>query len=453
MMKIDLQKAYDSVEWEFVGHMLEALGFPEKICSLVMQCITTPSYSISLNGESFGFFRGRRGLRQGDPVSPLMFTVCLEYLSRVLMMVQKHTRFNFHPLCQRIKLSHLCFADDLILFCKANRDSVSLMIKAFALFSRATGLVMNTGKSSLYCNGIDNQVLRDLELISGMKRGHVPFTYLGVTVSPKRLSVMDCNRLVDNVVDRIRGLGSRKLSYAGRTVLIQSYLWHGNDSKENHALVSWENACKPIKQGGLGFKHLHFWNVAAVGKYVCGSSWTWRKICQVKHLMKPFFLSLAGLEHYTIKAGYQWLKPDGNLVSWYPWMLNKWIIPRQSFIIWLIAHQKLLTQDRLVRMQIISENKCFLCGLQEENLNHLFLDCPFSRKCSGLKVAAMILASLMYHIWHSRNCSRIDGYVFRPQVVAARVKNDVQSRLAQCNIRSKNASILEWVEYIRCNGV
>ncbi|XP_074303054.1 secreted RxLR effector protein 78-like [Silene latifolia] len=97
MMKIDLQKAYDSVEWEFVGHMLEALGFPEKICRLVMQCITTPSYSLSLNGESFGFFRGRRGLRQGDPLSPLLFTVCLEYLSRVLMVVQKHSRFKFHP--------------------------------------------------------------------------------------------------------------------------------------------------------------------------------------------------------------------------------------------------------------------------------------------------------------------------------------------------------------------
>ncbi|XP_074301623.1 uncharacterized protein LOC141633025 [Silene latifolia] len=499
MMKIDLQKAYDSVEWEFVGQMLEALGFPEKICSLVMQCITTPSYSISLNGESFGFFRGRRGLRHGDPLSPLLFTVCHEYLSRVLMVVQKHTRFNYHPLCQRIKLSHLCFADDLIFFCKADRDSVNLMMKAFALFSRATGLVMNTGKSSLYCNGIDKQVLRDLEHISGMKRGHVPFTYLGVTVSPKRLSVMDYNSLVDNVVDRIRGLGSRKLSYAGRTVLLQSvlstlhsywarifilpktviskieaicrsYLWHAVGKyvwwvakKADHLWVRWVHA--------IYIKNCN-WMDYEPGS---GSSWAWRKICQVKQIMNPYLLSLSGLEHYTIKAGYQWLKPDENLVSWYPWMLNKWLIPKQSFIVWLIAHQKLLTQDRLVKMQIISENKCFLCGLQEENLNHLFLDYLFSRKCSGMvsewcclmfplqhliswwidlrqasackkKVTAMILASLMYHIWHSRNCSRIDGYVFRP-----RVKNDVQNRLTQCNIRSKNASVLEWVEYIRCN--
>ncbi|XP_074283124.1 uncharacterized protein LOC141607668 [Silene latifolia] len=360
------------------------------------------------------------------------------------------------------------------------------MIKAFSMFSRATGLVMNKGKSSLYCNGVDNPVLRDLELITGMKRGQVPFTYLGVTVSPKRLSVMDCNRLVDNVVDRIRGLGSRKLSYAGRTILIQSVL------STLHSY--WARIFILPKIGGLGFKHLHCWNVAAVGKYIwwvaqkadhlwvrwvhsiyikncnwmdyepgSGSSWAWRKICQ-----------------YTIKAGYHWLKPDGNLVPWYPWMLNKWLIPRQAFIVWLIAHQKLLTQDRLIRMQIISENKCFLCGLQEENLNHLFLEFSFSRKCSDMvsewccfrfpmqqliswwiewrqasackkKIIAMILASLMYHIWHSRNYSRIDGYVFRPQAIAARVKHDVQSRLAQCSIRSRNASVLAWVENICCN--
>ncbi|XP_074264062.1 uncharacterized protein LOC141586661 [Silene latifolia] len=154
------------------------------------------------------------------------------------------------------------------------------------------------------------------------------------------------------------------------------------------------------------------------------------------------------MEHYTIKAGYQWLKPDGALVPWYPWMLNKWLISKQSFICWLIAHQKLLTQYRLIRMKIIYENKCFECGLLEENLNHLFLKCPFSRQCSSLisdwchlqlplqhliswwiglrqasacktKVIAVILATLMYHVWHSRNCSRLDGCVFRPQMLIA----------------------------------
>ncbi|XP_074271092.1 secreted RxLR effector protein 78-like [Silene latifolia] len=84
MLKIDLQKAYDSVEWEFLKRMLECLGFPVSLTNLIMECVSSTSYSLAVNGETFGYFQGKRGLRQGDPLSPLFFTICLEYLSRLL---------------------------------------------------------------------------------------------------------------------------------------------------------------------------------------------------------------------------------------------------------------------------------------------------------------------------------------------------------------------------------
>ncbi|XP_074300998.1 uncharacterized protein LOC141632342 [Silene latifolia] len=144
LLKLDLQKAYDSIEWSFVSEMLEATGIPKKFIELLMNCVTSPSYSLSLNGEIFGLFKGQRGLRQGDPLSPLLFTLCLEYLSRVLMIVQKHKNFRHHPLCKRINLTHLCFADDLIMFCKGERGSIELLLQAFKYFSKASGLVMNS---------------------------------------------------------------------------------------------------------------------------------------------------------------------------------------------------------------------------------------------------------------------------------------------------------------------
>ncbi|XP_074265182.1 uncharacterized protein LOC141587606 [Silene latifolia] len=269
LMKLDLQKAYDSVEWNFVEDMLRATGFPEQFTQLLVQCFTTPTFSLSVNGESFGYFRGKRGLRQGDPLSSLLFTLCLEYLNRILLVTQNHSKFKFHPLCNRIKLSYLCFADDLILFCKGERASVGLMLQAVKLFSKSSGLSMNCSKSSFYYNVIDAHLVTEIERAIGMKRGTVPFKYLGVNVSPKRLSVMDCNILVDKIVDRIRGLGSGKLFYVGRLVLIKavlsslhsywsrifilpktvigkleaicrSFLWYGNDTKESPMLVSWE---------------------------------------------------------------------------------------------------------------------------------------------------------------------------------------------------------------------
>ncbi|XP_074277809.1 uncharacterized protein LOC141601425 [Silene latifolia] len=209
--------------WHIVGQeMVNYLGFSELWIKLIMQCISTPSYSIALNGETFGFFKGKKGLRQGDPLSPLLFTLCLEYFSRILAVTQQLPKFRFHPLCKRIGLSHLCFVDDFILFCKGEKTSIEPMINSFDYFSKASGLVLNTGKSNFYCNGMEDWLISEIARVTGMKKGSAPFKYLGVTVAPKRLSVLDCSCLVDKVVDRIKGLGARQLSYAGRLVLVKA---------------------------------------------------------------------------------------------------------------------------------------------------------------------------------------------------------------------------------------
>lgn len=85
MMKLDLQKAYDIVDWRFLREMLEALELPLHLVELIVECVTTPMFSLMINGTMHGFFKSQIGMRQGDPISPLLFVICVEYLSRILI--------------------------------------------------------------------------------------------------------------------------------------------------------------------------------------------------------------------------------------------------------------------------------------------------------------------------------------------------------------------------------
>lgn len=118
MMMLDIRKAYDNVSWKFLLDLLAQLGFPLAMIGWIRECITTTTFSISLNGKLHGFFNCKRGLRQGDPISPYLFVLDMEYLSRSIKNATTNPSFKFHPKCKQIGLTDLSFADDIILFAR-----------------------------------------------------------------------------------------------------------------------------------------------------------------------------------------------------------------------------------------------------------------------------------------------------------------------------------------------
>lgn len=224
MIKVDLRKAYDTMEWGFIEEMLVALAFPLQFVQLVMICIKTLSYSLMINGEMNGFFQAKRGLRQGDPMSPLLFALGMEYLTRLLREVGNRKAFQFHDRCGKLELNHLCFADDLILFCHGDFVSILLMLQALKLFFATSGLVPNEEKSALYCSGMaDSDVQRVLE-VSKLKRSQLPFRYLGIPIYSKRLPAAEGKQILAKMMKRIKVWGTQNLSYMARLILVNSVL-------------------------------------------------------------------------------------------------------------------------------------------------------------------------------------------------------------------------------------
>ncbi|XP_074265050.1 uncharacterized protein LOC141587466 [Silene latifolia] len=239
-------------------------------------------------------------------------------------------------------------------------------------------------------------VLTDIIKYSSMNHGSLPFKYLGIPIASKKLSVLECNCLIERVVSRIRSIGSRKLSYAGRLVLIKSI-------------------CYDKKHGGLGVTDIIRWNKAALGKYIwwlaqkkdhlwvrwvytiyiksgdwhsyqpkTNGSWAWRKLCRIRDIIKAGYVGdwwLQNQQVYTIRSGYDWLGSPCMKVPWAKFVWDSGALPKISFIGWLVMQGRLLTRERLKRMGIVMDDSCVLCANAPETHTHLFFACEYSKRC------------------------------------------------------------------------
>lgn len=119
-LKLDISKSYDRIEWPFVKGVMQKMRFSIKWVNLVMNCISTASFSVLINGVAKGLIHPQRGLRQGCPISPYLFIMCAEVFSN--MMVQAENQNLIHSLrfSQEILVTRLLFADDHLVFSRAS---------------------------------------------------------------------------------------------------------------------------------------------------------------------------------------------------------------------------------------------------------------------------------------------------------------------------------------------
>jgi hypothetical protein len=225
-LKVDIMKAYDFVSWGFIIHFLHCFGAPYKFITWVKECISSPSYSIVLNGSLVGYFHGRKGLRQGDSFSPYLFVTVMEILSLLLAEAsQPEKGFLFHPKCLKLKLNHLCFADDLFIFSAAKISSIQVVKAVLEEFEDLSSLRANPAKSSVFCACLTLAKKGDILNLIQMQEGSLPVRYLGVPLITKRLSAVDCECLVNRITSRMDTWLNKHLSFASRLQLLSSVLF------------------------------------------------------------------------------------------------------------------------------------------------------------------------------------------------------------------------------------
>ena len=216
--KLDIEKAYDHVNRDSLLYVLRRMGFGSRWIRRMHMCIATLCFSVLINGTHAGFFQSSIGIRQGDPLSPLLFLLVMEVLSRMLKKTEEGgfiRGFQVGDALEDIlEVSHLLYADDTILFCDAYPEQVTCLRQVLMCFEAVTGLRVNMSKSEMVPIGeVTN--LSYLANILSCCMGTLPMTYLGMPLGSSFKALGVWNPIVEKVERRLARWKKLYLSKGG----------------------------------------------------------------------------------------------------------------------------------------------------------------------------------------------------------------------------------------------
>jgi len=313
--KVDYEKAYDSVRWDFLLDMLQRLGFHSKWVRWVKGCLESSSISVLVNGSPTEEFKPSRGLRQGDPMTPFLFLVVAEGLAGLVRQASKQNTLTGVKVGRmEIVCSMLQFADDTVFLCEDSFSNVFTIKTILRCFELVSGLKINFHKSKLVGINVDRFTLETYAKTLNCNTMRIPFKYLGLEVGGNPRKVQFLEPVVNKVSARLSTWKGRCLSMAGRICLIKSvftsiplfylsffkasvlicerimniqrrFLWAWGRNNRSIPWVSWGNICKPLEEGGLGIKDVRKFNYALMAK------WKWRLMSDEKGKWKDILES------------------------------------------------------------------------------------------------------------------------------------------------------------------
>uniref|UniRef100_A0A803PQY7 Reverse transcriptase domain-containing protein n=1 Tax=Cannabis sativa TaxID=3483 RepID=A0A803PQY7_CANSA len=288
-IKTDMSKAYDCLEWTFLLRVLKANGFSDHVCSIIMACVTSVTYSVLLNGAPLTPFNPKRGLRQGDPLSPFLFILCSEVLSKLILRTENNGDLNGAKVSRNATpITHLFYADDAIFFCKANGSNANALLQCISQYEDWSGQRVNKQKSGVVFSPNTSQRCKDeLKNKIGMNCLRRDEKYLGNPFFFSANKRKDFNFLKEKIMSRLEALVPKALCEELDRIVAR-FWWVGNSVKERYrAFKSWQEIFQPKRCGGLGLRRFSDINKAMLAKLcwmvLTGMDKAWVKLMEARY--------------------------------------------------------------------------------------------------------------------------------------------------------------------------
>jgi hypothetical protein len=339
ILKVDFEKAYDSVDWGFLDYILLRFGFCDKWRAWMRACVCSGHMSVLVNGCPTEEINIKRGLKQGDPLAPHLFLLVADGLGALMRKAVEVERFRpFRIGRDGVPVSLLQYADDTLCIGEASVENLWLLKAVLRGFEMASGLKVNFWKSSIIGVNVSNNFLDTAATFLNCRIGSLPFKYLGLPVGANPRLMSTWKPMVDAIRRRVGSWGNKFLSFGGRIVMVNAilnaipiyylsylkmpakvwrevikiqrrFLWSGLSSRSKISWVKWDEVCKPKKDGGLGVRNLRLTNISLLAKW----RWklfqpeeeVWKNIVVAKYGSQVVETSNLGEDHIS-RVGSSW---------------------------------------------------------------------------------------------------------------------------------------------------
>lgn len=226
-IKVDLAKAYDRLNWGFILNILQEVGIPKNLIDIIMCAVISVQTNVKWNGSRAEYFSPHQGIRQGDPMSPYLFVMCIDKLSHLILEKVEEGQWK----CLRAgrywpMISHLMFADDLLLFGQALVEQMQCVLDVLYQFCELSGQQINNSKTNIMFSKNVGREMRDslVSSLSGFKETSSMGKYLGVPLLGRAPKRMDYQFLIDQVKAKLVTWKAKHLSFAGKVRLAKSVI-------------------------------------------------------------------------------------------------------------------------------------------------------------------------------------------------------------------------------------